>query len=1403
MMPFKILVLTFLLSEHNSAQADILFLAHFDKKISADFAVGGNKNPVTATGVRAELPGCFGHQDDSAADIGYRTPTSSNMAFSARGTIDSRQGSIEFFLKTSWDWSTDGVGKMGNPEFLFVPLERGGYMMVYAYHHRPSGMVSLAFNLHDGKTDHSINANVSKFGKRAVAEPWKKDEWHHIVASWSPDETRLFADGKIVANKKWQPSLALPPVANVMWVGGRRSAARRVLIDELCIRDDPLKSVSVPKKPYPAPELLKPVKEGEPWATLNVYRTDARPSIDGRIDDDVWKKAPWVSGFQKVGSATEYAKIPTRFAVCYDDAALYLAVVCSEPNLATLRSDQIGQDGPVYGDDSIEIFIAPLRKAKPYYQLVFNTADGRYDGKGFDKSWNGNWTAKVLKGNGSWAAELRLPFVAIGLEPKAGQVWGFNVARNRYAGGGAELSTWSYLSAFHSVGRFGAIRFLPAKEQPATGRALAVNANYRRGTKKLTQRNHALWKRQLEWASRQLNARDAPEKLKLRVGELSRQVALLGKHFKELADYDEARIAGEALRVEVDSLLADVQRIAPIGPAQPPKGLRRGLSLNNDIWYFISSRATFAIDQRTGILAGLWDSKTDRRCVVASADHYWMETRTSLVEADALDDRVIQASASEQHLILSVTNPDLPGLSIMKEYWLKQDGILAKRFSVHARLAQPALLRVSSRTYFDEAFLAKAYYQRLLHPSINVDSIRKAKSVNAPVAQPGFMGGTPDGCAQFCASDLASGIGVGEYLLNINGKYAYPPRSLNKSYWTPWGWEMSWMACFLRPEPFRSEVHYMLYEGDHFAFHSRYQELPERKQAQAGYAVSPMAARSRFVTMPYVGWNQFMEGKPHPDVLGWAKIPTQLLRPDELTFDLQVQPGDNWGEFPTADGQRVRFVEPNTNRYKREYAAEAVKRGIRGLKDLGLTQLKPGFYQFLIDVRPDTPAWDAGWFIIDKKGNKHPGWFSAAHGSFLGDMSPEFIDHCVRGIAGTLDYYQTDFIYIDWPYLPCFADWKGQGRVIQTTDSMQLYRRIHEVCASRGAALFMNVGSGVLYPDVSIFEGMMSAGGAESRGFLEGKWRDLYADPLLMMKLYERPGQASHVWGWLNIWSDPKRDSTREVTNYGLLFGLRIPAASHSEIGDQLKAFTAPGGQPQWLANARSLDMYPRACMELADSKIVDIGLRPCWWREETEIEAYALRKGSAHVLTSLSHYNEPRNVTLAAPRKKLGLATGKRTFVWRFDVRSSETIIRQPDPPPPGWDRLCPTITCRSFLQDDAETVSVTMGEMPPLLVRLAAVTQTPGAIVSVHGQETQFVLPENLGCRIEGDVDEKTSSVRLNILNPKPCEAIAWWPKKWGKPKIQLNGKSVEGKAVAYGAEDFVRIALKKGDWDVKLSR
>ena len=162
MMPFKILVLTFLLSEHNSAQADILFLAHFDKKISADFAVGGNKNPVTATGVRAELPGCFGHQDDSAADIGYRTPTSSNMAFSARGTIDSRQGSIEFFLKTSWDWSTDGVGKMGNPEFLFVPLERGGYLMVYAYHHRPSGMVSLAFNLHDGKTDHSINANVSK-----------------------------------------------------------------------------------------------------------------------------------------------------------------------------------------------------------------------------------------------------------------------------------------------------------------------------------------------------------------------------------------------------------------------------------------------------------------------------------------------------------------------------------------------------------------------------------------------------------------------------------------------------------------------------------------------------------------------------------------------------------------------------------------------------------------------------------------------------------------------------------------------------------------------------------------------------------------------------------------------------------------------------------------------------------------------------------------------------------------------------------------------------------------------------------------------------------------------------------------------------------------------------------------
>ncbi len=82
------------------------------------------------------------------------------------------------------------------------------------------------------------------------------------------------------------------------------------------------------------------------------------------------------------------------------------------------------------------------------------------------------------------------------------------------------------------------------------------------------------------------------------------------------------------------------------------------------------------------MLAGIWERPGARRGVLASSDHYWCETVDGTMEADEFADRVEHIQHTSDHLTLLCTNPDLPGIAMVKEYWLKPGDVLAKRVSV-------------------------------------------------------------------------------------------------------------------------------------------------------------------------------------------------------------------------------------------------------------------------------------------------------------------------------------------------------------------------------------------------------------------------------------------------------------------------------------------------------------------------------------------------------------------------------------------------------------------------------------------------------------------------------------------------------------------------------------------------
>lgn len=185
-------------------------------------------------------------------------------------------------------------------------------------------------------------------------------------------------------------------------------------------------------------------------------RLTPAPKIDGAVNDACWQKAPVVSGF------TWYNKpilvtAQTSFRVGYDDTYLYFGIHCDEPHAKKLTPVAAGRDSKqCFHGETIELFVDPNHDQTHYFQLAVNLANSFYDSVHTDPSWNSaTKTATKLLADG-WELEMAIPWKDLGVKAvKPGLVVGFNICRDRYAGGAREWSNWSQTkSNFHDPMRF-------------------------------------------------------------------------------------------------------------------------------------------------------------------------------------------------------------------------------------------------------------------------------------------------------------------------------------------------------------------------------------------------------------------------------------------------------------------------------------------------------------------------------------------------------------------------------------------------------------------------------------------------------------------------------------------------------------------------------------------------------------------------------------------------------------------------------------------------------------------------------------------------------------------------------------------------------------------------------------
>ncbi|MBC7288894.1 MAG: carbohydrate-binding family 9-like protein, partial [Armatimonadetes bacterium] len=148
-------------------------------------------------------------------------------------------------------------------------------------------------------------------------------------------------------------------------------------------------------------------------APVPVILTDQKPTVDGRLDDPVWRQGEWLDGLHVPGEA-EPAPLQVRFKVAMDRESFYVAAQVEEPNRSGLKapSGPETRDAHLWNEDCVEVFLDCGTGGEEYYHFIVNPRGALYDAwnrrgfRGNAAAWNGDVEAAAAVADAGWTGEL-------------------------------------------------------------------------------------------------------------------------------------------------------------------------------------------------------------------------------------------------------------------------------------------------------------------------------------------------------------------------------------------------------------------------------------------------------------------------------------------------------------------------------------------------------------------------------------------------------------------------------------------------------------------------------------------------------------------------------------------------------------------------------------------------------------------------------------------------------------------------------------------------------------------------------------------------------------------------------------------------------------------------------------
>lgn len=174
------------------------------------------------------------------------------------------------------------------------------------------------------------------------------------------------------------------------------------------------------------------------YASINrVYfaaRTQTKPKIDGKLDDDCWQKTgTWDGDFiQQQPHQAAPPSQETEIKILYDDKYLYFGFICHD-NEPEKMDPILGRRDQMNGDVT-GIAIDSYNDNQTAFEFNLTAAGQKIDlmhlGEyGWDFEWNAVWDGKTTIGDSAWYAEMRIPFTQIRFSNEDEHVWGMHIWR--------------------------------------------------------------------------------------------------------------------------------------------------------------------------------------------------------------------------------------------------------------------------------------------------------------------------------------------------------------------------------------------------------------------------------------------------------------------------------------------------------------------------------------------------------------------------------------------------------------------------------------------------------------------------------------------------------------------------------------------------------------------------------------------------------------------------------------------------------------------------------------------------------------------------------------------------------------------------------------------------------------